>query len=232
MKIAFIFITLVLLALPIAIADEETIRQGDDVRIEQTVTLGGAPSSSITCNITVRDPTNIVIVPSSIMVNNGITQQQEFIIFGPVNSTVLGTYTYPIFCTDGILNDTGEFTYEVNPSGKKYIPQISGPLLFGGIISLIFMSIFLLILGKSIEYFPIKVFLFILSGLFAIVNIGFVVGGMQEFLSINSALSSSFGGFYILFTILLVGGSIFLLFWLMITAFKLYQVKRGLRLED
>lgn len=232
MRIVFVFIMLILLATPIAIADEEIIRQGDNVTIQQTVTVGGFPTSSTTCNITVRDPDNIVIVPFLQMINNQTTQQQEFIIFGSTNSSKLGIYTYPISCTDGILNSTGEFTYEVNPSGKKYIPEISGPLLFAAILVLMFTSVFLIIIGKNIETIPVRVFFFILSGVFAIVNIGFVVGGMTEFLSPASALSVAFGSFYVVFVILLTGSSVILMLWLVIMGFKAYQVKRGLRMED
>ncbi len=221
-----IFIALfILLILPL-VSSIPTFQQDQDVFISKTARLDGAVSSAITCNITIRDDNDLTIVPISLMTFNSTSAQQEFFVDGGNHSDV-GIYTYPISCQGGGINKTKIFIYEINPSGKAYIPQISGPLIFGAILSLMFLSIFLFIVGAKVDLFPMKVFLIIMSGMVAIMNIGFVAGSFQEFFSINSSLSGSFGTLYIIFIMLLTAASVFLLIWVLLTGFKLYNLKRG-----
>lgn len=225
MKKRILMILFILIALPTTLAIP-TVQQNENVFISRTATSNGAISSSVSCNITVRDPDDITIITLTGMTFNASSGQQEFFIDGG-NHSKFGIYTYPISCTNGELNKTKIKTYEVNPSGKAYIPEISGPLIFGAILTLMFISLFLFVVGLKIELFPMKVFLIILAGIVAIMNIGFVAGSFQEFFSTDSALSGSFGTLYIIFIMLLTAASIFLLMWIVLVGFKLYRIKRG-----
>lgn len=207
------------------------IKQDDDVFISKTARLDGAISGSVVCNITLRDPDDITLIPLSVMIFNTSTGQQEFFV-DRGNHSKLGIYTYPISCTGAGLNKTKIYVYEINPSGKEYIPEITGPLLFGAILTLMFVSIVLLVISAKIELFPLKVFLMILAGMIAILNIGFVSGSFQEFFSTESALSGSFGTVYIAFVMLLVASSVFLIIWIVLAGFKVYRIKRGFFIEE
>ena len=144
------------------------------------------------------------------------------------NTSQVGFYDCTVYAFSSIAtNKIFSCSFEVNPSGKEYIPQITGPLIFGAILTLMFSSLFLFVMGLKIELFPMKVFLLILAGIIAIMNIGFVAGSFQEFLSTSSALSGVFGTMYVVFIILLSGASIFLLIWIILAGFKLYRIKRG-----
>lgn len=220
-----ILILFILIALPLTLAIP-TVSQNENVFISRTATSNGAITSSVSCNISVRDPDGLTIVPLTGMTFNATSGQQEFFIDG-ANHTKFGIYTYPVSCTNGEINNTKIKTYEVNPSGKAYIPGITGPLIFAAIISLMFVSFFLLFVGWKIDLFPVKVFLIILAGLVAIMNIGFIAGSFQEFFSPESALSGSFGTLYIIFIMLLTASSIFLLIWILLAAVKVYRIKRG-----
>lgn len=229
MKVKLLLLLLFLMALPFVNA-VPTFQLNEDVFVSKTARLNGAISNTISCNITVRDPDEITIIPLTVMVLNSSTAQQEFLISGGNNSK-FGIYTYPVSCTGSGLNQTKIFTYEINPSGKQYIPEISGPLIFGAILSLMFISLFLLIVGWRVEIFPLKVFLIILAGLVSIMNIGFVAGSFQEFFSSDSALSGSFGTLYIIFIMLLTAASIFLMIWIIIAGLKAFRIKRGFFIE-
>lgn len=222
-------LTLIILALLIVVplvSAIPTIKQNEDVFISKSARLNGAITSSVGCNITLRDPDDQAIINLTGMTFNSNTGQVEFFIASG-NHSKLGVYTYPVSCTDGNLNKTKIYQYEINPSGKAYIPQITGPLIFGAILTLMFISFVLLVFSSKIELFPMKVFLMILSGMIAIINIGFVAGSFQEFFSTGSTLSGAFGTLYIMFIILLTGASIFLMIWVILTGFKLYRIKRG-----
>jgi len=226
MKVKLIIVLfLLMITLPI-ISAIPTVSQNENVFISRTATSNGAITSAVSCNISVRDPDDITIISLRPMTFNATSGQQEFFIAGG-NNTKFGVYTYPTSCTDGQLNRTKIATYEVNPSGKAYIPEISGPLIFGAILTLMFLSIFLFILGLKIDLFPAKVFLIILAGIVAVMNIAFVTGSFQEFFSTGSALSGALGTLYIIFIMLLTAASIFLLMWIVIVGFKLYKIKRG-----
>ena len=215
----------ILMILPLVNAIS-VFQQNEDVLISKTARLNGAVTSEVSCNITIRDPDDITLVPLTMMIFNGTSGQQEFEVAG-ANNSKFGQYTYPISCIGGGLNKTKIFTYEINPSGKAYIPGISGPLIFGAILTLMFISIFLLVVGTRIELFPVKVFMIILAGIVSIMNIGFVAGSFREFFSSESALSNSFGTLYIAFIMLLTASSIFLMIWIILAGFKVYRVKRG-----
>lgn len=231
MKKIIFFALMILLVLPLVSSINLVFKQSESVDIRVTPTVNGS-INSVTVNITVTDPDGVVLVSFQEMQKNLGSQDFNYTLPGS-NTSKLGRYDYTVYTFSPLAeNQAFGFQFEINPSGKEYIPEITGPLLFGSILVLIFVSVFLLILGKTIEYLPIKVFLLILAGLFAVISIGFVVGGMQEFLSIDSTLSTTFGSFYIMFIILLTASAIFLFIWLFLVGVKLYEIKRGLRLED
>lgn len=231
MKKIIFFALMILLVLPLVSSINQVFKQDEPVNIRITPVVNGS-IDSVTANITINDPDGIILVFFQEMQKN--LDSQDFNYTLPAsNTSKLGKYDYTVYAFSPLTeNQAFGFQFEINPSGKEYIPQITGPLLFASVLVLIFISIFLLILGKTIEYFPMKVFLLVLAGLFAVVSVGFVVGGMQEFLSTDSTLSNTFGSFYIMFIILLTASAIFLFIWLFLTGVKLYQIKRGLRLED
>lgn len=232
MKFRKIFVVLLLLVLlPLVSSLGDTVKQSDPVDIRVTPAANGS-IETVTANITVNDPDGVVLIPFRVMQKNTDSQDFNFTIPG-TNTTKIGFYDCTIFAFSTIReNKVFPCSFEVNPSGKEYIPEISGPLIFGAILTLMFLSGLLLIVGMKVELFPMKVFLVILSGIIAILNIGFVAGSFQEFFSTESTLSGAFGTLYIAFVILMTAASFFLMIWIIITGFKLYQIKRGFFIEE
>lgn len=231
MKLKLVILLLCLIFVPIAGALDNIAQQNTAYDIRVTPTFNGT-INTITTNITINDPDGMVIVSFQPMTKN--TASQDFNYTLPIsNTSKIGIYdcTFYVFST-ATNNQAFSCSFEVNPSGKEYIPEISGPLIFGAILTLMFISIFLLLLSSKIELFPMKVFLLILSGIVAIVNLGFVAGSFQEFYSTSSALSGSFGTLYIAFIMMLTGASIFLSIWLFLEGVKVYKIKRGFFIGD
>lgn len=231
MRTKLLFILLILMALPLGSSLNNIVKQNDPVDIRITPAANGS-INSVLANITINNPDGLVIVAFQVMQKNIASQDFNFTLPGS-NTSKIGLYDCTVYAFSSIAeNGVFSCSFEVNPSGKEYIPEISGPLLFGAILALIFTSGFLLVVSSKIDLFPMKVFLLILAGLIAIMNIGFVAGSFQEFFSTDSALSGSFGTLYIIFVMLLAAASIFLMIWIIITGLKVYQVKRGFFIEE
>jgi len=221
---------LILVALPFASALDNIVKQGEAYDIRVTPLANGS-IDTVTANITINDPDGFVIVSFKEMQKNAGSQDFNYTLLGS-NTSKIGNYDCTYYTFSQIADNKGfSCSFEVNPSGKEYIPQISGPLMFGAILTLMFLSFFLFILGWKIDLFPMKVFLIILAGVVAIMNIGFVAGSFQEFFSTGSSLSGAFGTLYITFIMLLTGASIFLMMWIVLAGFKLYRIKRGFYVE-
>lgn len=231
MKVNIIFISFLLMTLPLVSSLDNIVKQNDPIDIRVTPVANGS-INNVLANITINDPDGIVLVAFQEMQKNTDSQDFNYTLLGS-NTSKKGLYDCTVYAFSPIAeNKVFSCSFEVNPSGKEYIPEISGPLIFGAILTLMFLSSFLLIVGWRIELFPMKVFLIILAGVIAIMNLGFVAGSFQEFFSIDSSLSNSFGALYIAFIILLSAASIFLLIWAFIVGFKLYKIKRGFFIED
>lgn len=221
-----LFIMLILMVLPLASALDNIAKQNDPYDIRVTV-VANASIDTVTANITVNGPDGDVLISFAVMQKNTASQDFNYTISGE-NTTKVGFYDCTVYAFSPIAeNKIFSCSFEVNPSGKEYIPEISGPLIFGAILTLMFISTFLLIMGWKVDLFPLKVFLIIMAGLIAIMNIGFVAGSFQEFFSVDSTLSSTFGAVYMVFIVLLSAASVFLLIWIVLVGFKLYRIKRG-----
>jgi hypothetical protein len=220
-------IFLLLMVIPLASSSlDDPVKQGELHDIRVTPAANGT-ISTVTANITITNPDGLVIVSFQEMQKNIDSQDFNYSIPGS-NTSVLGDYPCTVYAFSTIAeNKVFSCSFEVNPSGKGYIPEITGPLIFGGIFTLMFLSFFLLVVGSRIDLFPMKVFFIMLAGVIAILNVGFVTGSFQEFLSTESSLSGSFGALYITFITLISAASIFLLMWIVIAGFKLYRIKRG-----
>lgn len=225
-----LFILLVLFALPLVSSLDNIAKQNQIYDIRVTPTANGS-IDSVTTNITINDPDGDVLVFFQSMQKNTDSQDFNYTI-ASTNTSKVGIYDCTAYAFSNIAeNKAFSCSFEVNPSGKEYIPEISGPLIFGAILTLMFISILLIVISAKIELFPMKVFLMILSGIVAIMNLGFVSGSFQEFFSSESTLSSSFGTLYIIFILLMAGASVFLIIWLILTGFKLYRIKRGFSVD-
>ncbi len=210
---------------PLVSSLDPVTKQSESYDIRFAILANGTVDT-VTANITINDPDGIVLVAFQPMQKN--TDSQDFNFTLPeTNTSKLGIYSCVIYAFSPVEDKGITCDFEVNPSGKLYIPEITGPLMFGAILTLIFLSLFLLILSSKIDVFPMKVFLTILSGVIAIMNVGFVAGSFQEFFSIGSSLSGAFGTLYIVFVFLISASSVFLMIWGIIVGFNLYRVKRG-----
>ena len=103
-----------------------------------------------------------------------------------------------------------------------------GTILFGATFTILATAIFFLLLSIMAQNVPIKVFFLSLSVLVLVGSVGFAVGIMQQFFGDFTNLVTSYGAFYRLLTILLMGGSIALILWLVVVALRSFWSNRGM----
>ena len=227
-KTILIFFTLLIMITLVSSADTSyTFKQNEEVNfrfrcIDQT---NNYCDSGVLLMINIESPNGTNILDNSSMTFNPTFFNHSL----PTDE--IGIHTAFIISPNSNTTDS-EFTYEVTTTGLETIPEISGALIFGGILTLMFVSLFLLIIGYRMDLFPMKVFLIILAGIIAIINVGFVASSMKFFFSTNSTLSGAFGALYIIFIILITGASFFLIIWIIVTGFKLWKIRRGFFIQE
>ncbi len=120
MKKLLILLLLISVALPLVNAADFTMQLGNDELFSVSCDVDGAPCSSLTtsCNFSLRDPDNVLLVnaaPMTIASNGDATYQ----INGTTNLTSYGDYTARVSCADGVLSSTQTYIIEVNPTGDN-----------------------------------------------------------------------------------------------------------------
>lgn len=147
MKPTIIAILLILLVLPVVVAQEQIVRQNSEVYISHEIRVGGAPSTALVVNISVEDPFKNSLVNFSGMTNNLATQKHNYTI-PSTDTSHLGLYKYCITATDTFTNDTECFQFEVTLIGEKATTSQSLVFFFVGFLSIV---LFLLSLFGAIK---------------------------------------------------------------------------------
>lgn len=193
-------LTMILLVLGIFILSfstsvfaEDIFKQYNNVNIQQPVRLSGAPSSSISCNITVYDPDHLVIVNFTPMTNQ-YSYHNYTIPGGGIIKT--GTYDYDLTCSGGGFNSTQSFLFDVTPTGKKQNSFFNNPVLI--IVGIIGMLFFILGFYGGNNWFG-----FISAVLFLILGVYIMIYGFNDTTDLytrGSGLTIIVWGFFVMFS--------------------------------
>lgn len=178
-----------LLVVPLAQAAEscedndDTFKQWDDIEFTNSIRVNGAPDDSLIANISFFDPTGKATLVNQEMTYNSANKTHNFTLFGRYNGN-LGTHQRHITSTNGVLNNTSCFLYEVTPNGEKgllgfyfLVIILSYGVIFLGIykedITITLLGDFsLFFVGIWILYFGLDVFKNYLTNGFALITLG------------------------------------------------------------
>lgn len=103
-----------------------------------------------------------------------------------------------------------------------------GTILFASIFSMVAIVIFFLVLSIMSPNAPIKIFFLSLATITVVVTVGTGVTIINEFFSDFTSLVTIFGALYTALTILLMGGGMALILYLVVVALKSFNSYRGL----
>ena len=189
MKWNYLFlVSLLLFSLCIGTVTAE--KQGEAVDLRVPVRINGGLGAA-SCNITVIDPNNTIIVNFLQMTDQ--TSYQNYTLNSSQTSTK-GTYDYCVTCSDGTLNQTECFDFFVNPSGIEPSQQRTDSItrsvyfLFG-IAIIMFLSFFF-----ATQSVPVKWTVFAVGVIFLLMGINTIFISMQDEV-INPVLENFFSGF-------------------------------------
>lgn len=165
-KLIFIF-ALLLVTIPL-VSSQEIFKQNEETNIIKSIRVDGGLANNLLCNITVQNPDKVIIVDFQPMQDRTSYFNYTF----PANNlTELGEYKYDVSCTNSIINETGSFTFEVTPSGKRF--DTADSITFGIILGIIFLiSIFFLYLARQSESDGVRLFFMMTSFAFVILTAG------------------------------------------------------------
>jgi len=189
------YIFLILIMLLVVSVNAKTFEQDTEIDLKHPVRIDDFPSDSLSCNISVFDPDNEILIDFETMTNN-----YEFHNFtlDAGNTTKIGDYLYDITCTTGASNKTESFEFEITPSGFTN--------MIGFYILVIFLSLGIMILGFwlkdaiivifgsfGLDFFALYV---IINGIVGIKNnqltwaIGLIILGISGYIGVRSALET------------------------------------------
>ena len=224
-----LIILFLLLLIPLASADEKPVQVGESVNFIHIIRLNGAPSDSITANITITGPSDQLLIGFESMSYNSINKTFNY-TFGDTNE--VGTYERCITATDGELNETACFDFEVTPSGAPRINEGESIAMIGGgslmvLVSLMFFIMFLRVnnVVAKVAFLSGSVITLFMTVLFITVTFqqnlaGFenIVGGFETFVFVMKTLM----------TIALVAFSVFGILMIGFFFIKQYRRRRGI----
>lgn len=101
-------------------------------------------------------------------------------------------------------------------------------ILFGTIFSMVFVVIFFLILSIMSPNAPIKIFFLSLASITIVLTVGIGITIINEFFSDFSTLLVTYNAMYRVLTILLTGGGLALILYLVVVSLRSFNSTRGL----
>lgn len=102
-----------------------------------------------------------------------------------------------------------------------------GLVVLGTILALLIGVIVLIALGAYLKWLPFKIFLISLGSLLLMFTIGYAAS-LDDVLGSNGVQGDSIGSLYVLSTIIILGGMIGLMLFLVILALDFFRYRRGL----
>ncbi len=228
-KLGFVLLLIFIISFSGIVSSQEirfTGKQNTVLNIFEECEDRGFPcQSDYSCNLTVRDPNQTVLVLNQLMQRNDTIYNYSL----NINQTkLIGEYENTVCCTNQSNGGCSNFFHEITPSGSKPIGSGEGSSLIGILATLIFSIIFFLVLGIFTKNIPFKIFFVGLSILLMIGTLGFGVTVMQQLFGAFTQIISSYGMFFRLLTILSGGAIVGLILYLVVVAVRTFNIKRGL----
>ncbi len=169
------------------------------------------------------DRTTLIVNQNMTSVGSGNFQ------YNLTNTTQLGRYDITGI-SDGCEN-TFAFSFMITPTGHL-LDTSQSLITFGLIIILIFLTITFLYFGNKTEYLPFKIFLTSLGILFIMLTIGVSLNAVKQLMIMGDVFSGTFVSLYRLMLILVSGGGIGLILYIIVQSLKQFYRHRGMTDDD
>ncbi len=171
---------------------------------------------------------------STILISNVAMERQGTRYNFTLNENITGTIGEYIVDGFGDLNavDTiWNYNFFITPTGECLDTQQS-IIVFGLMLVLLFLTGAFLIFGFKVETTSVKIFLIALGGLFFLFTLGFSINSIKQLMFLQSVFAGTFVGLYRLFLVLISGGMIAIVLYLVTVSVQAFKKSRGILDDD
>ena len=218
---------LVLLLIPLVSA--ESFKQGETVDFIQIIRVNGFPSDNIVANITITDPDDFLLVGYEPMTYNSINKTFNYTF---TQTDKVGTYERCITATDGQLNDTVCFDFDITPSGFDRINEGESIAMVGGSALMVLIALLFFIMFLRMDKIPAKVAFLSGAVIVLFMSVLFITITLQQNLAGFDNVISGFETFvFVMKTLMTIALVSFAVFGVLIIGFffiKAYRKRRGI----
>jgi len=230
MKNKNIFLILVMGVFLIASASALTYETNTEFDINIVCINAGFCSATADCNVSVFNPSGIVLL-DGVQATQSASLAFFNVTLNSTQSSELGEYQVGGFCKDGSVTQLVDFTFNVTPTGGD-LDTSQGLIVLGLILILLFLTGSFFFFGEKIETTSVKVFLIAIGALFFLLTLGVSINAIKELMLIGSVFSATFVNLFRLFLVLISGGMIAIILYLVTVSVKAFKKSRGILDEE
>lgn len=225
MKYKYLIILMAFLLIPF-ISGELIFTQNQESELKIPCSIEGAMCSSGTgCKINIQYPNKTSYLRDNVSMTN-LNNGDFNITFNDSELTYVGTYPYSIFCTDGTYNGSISDSFKVTPTGNEITTAKSIVNIIAIVMMIVVLFVFLILAGVF-THAGTKIFFLGLSLTTIVFTVGFILRMLQDNVGEYASFTSTYAGFYTLLTILLIGGGMALMLYLIWFTFTTFNKVRG-----
>lgn len=185
---------------------------------------------SVECEFNLHNSSSNLILTDTNLSFDPTTVAFFIEVEGAILLTNPGSYTYVTHCNSTAFGGVVSVNLEVTNTGFSLDTQQS-LIVLGLIIVLLFLTGAFLFFGEKMETTSVKVFLIALGSLFFLLTLGFSINAIKELMLLGSVFSGMFVNLYRLFLILISGGMIAIILYMITVAVTAFKKSRGV-LDD
>ncbi len=212
-------------------AQQEDIRFYHEINTNLTIyekcrVDGAVCDSSYSCSISLLSPDQTLILDNETMLGTGVYRNFS------INNTLTipnGVYETTVDCTNITNSGSNTFFYQITPNGSQPIDTGQGLILAGAIAILILLSLFSGYLGFKSTNTTIMLSFLAFSILLSVFSLGFVLNIIESSFGTFSGIINNYSTIYIVFTVLIIAGSVGLMLYIIYIALLYYWNLRGMQ---
>ncbi len=226
MRNIFLFLMLVLVLISPVNAEIQTLGCFQvDTEIDLIQTCATCTFNNITA---VTFPNSTILISNVAMEKDG--SRYNFTLNENQTGTI-GEYIVDGFGNLSGVDAVWNYNFFITPTGECLDTQQS-IIVFGLMLILLFLTGAFLIFGFKVETTSVKIFLIALGGLFFLFTLGFSINSIKQLMFLQSVFAGTFVGLYRLFLVLVSGGMIAIILYLITVSVTAFKKSRGILDDD
>lgn len=181
---------------------------------------------SYSCDLTILDPSQVLVVDQVSMTDEGVYQTFNLTAN---QSEINGVHEATVDCTNTTFSGSNTFNYEITPSGSAPVTQSQSLILIAAVSLLILVSLFFGFLGFKSTNTTIMLSFISFAVLIMVFTLGLIVNVVELSFGTFLEVVGNFSTVYILFTVLLSVAALGLIMYIIVVVLNYYWTLRGMK---